>query len=298
VKKRWGFNNAPHLYRWCGHLPDPTHNDSLPIIDWVGTCYREDGYRLLLEIGEEEPRIVWFLGVWPDIDIARAFSLPLEQVVRARRLIGAPAMTLERNAAVERKVGPLCELLVMDDCYEDAFNVRRWAAGLNDVGDRRRGHTCPGEAWWTWETIRVLDYYDSRDIGTRNCKTCRYWRGHQGHPNREQSHRLAPYCMAPKGALRTIGRHWLEKSGGGVGKLPFSSKTLCPAWAVPRESTSRQLIQRIIKGKETWQQAKPEAHHHGPKPFPPYKGHTITRLPSWQALMDQIRSNLDHLSTQ
>ena len=265
-----------------------------PAVDWVSADHYGLNQELIDKLEAKAPGILWALGVWPDLEVAKRCNVRLSEVTRARRVIGAPAMTIERNAEVERRVGPFCQVLLEDGYEYEAFRLRRWAAGLFHLGkDRTRKFGRPGEAWWTNADCRTKNLQEMSPIGAKNCFTCRFWRG-----ARNDRVRLAPYCMAPKGIRRLIGRRWLHQHNGDMNRTPHASAVNCPGWTEPIPGRGRVLTQHIHTDKAGWWEAGRSPLHIAPWPLHPIRGWKTVHTDEWLELMDAMRHNLESRKTK
>ena len=71
-----------------------------PAVDWVSADHYGQNQELIDDLEAKAPGILWALGVWPDLEVAKRCDVPISDVTRARRVIGAPSMTVERNKEV------------------------------------------------------------------------------------------------------------------------------------------------------------------------------------------------------
>jgi len=234
---------------------------------------------------------VLLLGAWPDIDVASATGIPIDEIVRARRIIGADAMTAERHAEIERLVGPICERLRREGKNEEWLAVQRWMALLAKPG-RKKDRESPGAMWWIHENLFVLDMQDTRPMATKNCYSCRWFRGKW-----EPTKVYQEFCMAPKGFQRLVGRHWFYKHGGVPGWAPARRHTLCPSWTDPLPRKERDLRQSFIMpitedGENRLlfkKRRKPFGWHPAPWPLPEKRAFQTINSPSWLPLMKLMK---------
>jgi hypothetical protein len=278
---------------WSKTLSKKLRGDRPPV-DWVSIEHYKCNHDFLDALEEESPGVIWALGVWPDVDVARMHGLAIHDLVSARRIMGVPAMTRKRFDECERRIGPLCDLLLLKGKDVEAFRLRRWMAGLYKVSlDRTRGKRQPGEMWWTANACRPKVIEEPGPIGSRSCSTCRFWRS--THTSVNNKH-LAAYCMVPKGIRRVYGRDWLHKHGGDVGRMPAVWHTNCPSWEVPVPNRERGLAHAVFNhsNRMVWFQRFKRAQHYAPWPLDIFNGDRQVRSESWLALMDLIAARLPH----
>ena len=122
-----------HEYKvvWDPIAARQTRRDEYPLVGWVSDGHREANYAFLDALEAQARGAVLLLGAWTDTDVSKATGIPVNDIGRARRIIGAEAMTLDKSAFVDHKVGPICEILRLQGKYDDALAVRRWMAGLS-----------------------------------------------------------------------------------------------------------------------------------------------------------------------
>lgn len=285
------WRTLTYRYWWNPDEARRTRRDEYPRVDWVSDGHRENNYKYLDALESKANGVVLLLGAWPDEAVANATNIPIDEIVRGRRLIGAEAVTAERDAEIERTVGPICEQLRRNGHHKRSLDIRRWAAllwGEPDQGKRRAA----GAMWWTYENLCVLDESDSKATATKNCYSCRWLRGHH---STEQVYTAT--CMAPKGFQRIVGRNWYYQRGGSPGFPPARRHTLCPAWKDPIPERRRNLLQikisyRKYDGdehlffKRGW---KPFTYRLSVRPFPNKREYHIINSPSWLPLMKLIK---------
>ena len=279
---------------WDALRARQTRRDEYPLVGWVSDGHREDNYALLDDLESRARGVVLLLGAWPDIDVASATGIPIDEIVRARRVIGAEAMTAERHAEIERLVGPICERLRREGKNEEWLAVRRWMALLAKPG-RKKDRESPGAMWWIHENLFVLDMQDTRPMATKNCYSCRWFRG-KWEPTRVYQE----FCMAPKGFQRVVGRHWFYQHGGVPGLAPARRHTLCPAWTDPLPRKERDLRQSFIMPITDNDEyrllfkklRKPFGWHPAPWPLPEKRAFQTINSPSWLPLMKLLADKL------
>lgn len=267
-----------------------TRRDEYPLVGWVADSHRESNYAFLDALEAQAKGVVLLLGAWTDTDVSKATGIPVDEIVRARRIIGAEAMTLDKSAFVDRKVGPICEILRLQGKYDEALAVRRWMAGLSSP-ERKADRETPGAMWWRHESLFVIDMRDTRPMPTKNCYSCKWFRGAY-----KKNVTYQEFCLVPKGFERLVGRKWFHNHGGMPGFAPARRHTLCPSWTAPTPTRGRDLRQTCIVNGRFYKRRKPFGRSPAPFPLPEFRAYHAIDTDAWDSLMSLIHHRL-HSST-
>tara|TARA_A100001515_G_scaffold136010_1_gene127359 strand:+ start:3633 stop:4508 length:876 start_codon:yes stop_codon:yes gene_type:complete len=289
------MKKRPKVRKWAKEFSNERTRHDRPYIDWVCADHHDVIHAFFdrLEDKSNNKDFAWMLGMWPDVKLARQFGLTVHDVVKARRIIGAPAMTTATERYVEKIVGPMVRLLAREGEMDKAYNLRRWAVGLRPIQAKRCRWRSVGTAWWQISDNDPMDYRESKRLQGKSCGTCRYWRGLDSLMDKENKLHTGAWCVSRDSVRNTIGRDWLVKHGGTVGRMAHPWFTNCPAWKPLDFKLRRRTHKPRFKGDNSVRWVSTVTHaHYSPQPLPPMDfGLQIVKMPEWLALMDEMRRN-------
>ena len=281
------------IRKWAKEFANQRTRHDIPYVDWVCADHHDVIHKFLdeLETKAGTKDFVSVLGMWPDAKLAQQFGLEVYEVVNARRIITAPPMTLSKERYVEKIVGPLVRVMVKLGDKERAYDVRRWAAGLRQRQAKKCRWRSIGVVWWQISSNDPLDTLDSNRLQGKNCSTCRYWRGMDNLMDKSNKRHTGAWCVSRDRVRNAIGRDWLVKHGGTIGRMAHPWHTNCPAWGPLNFSLRRRLQKpkRRSSGPIAWVSTITHAHY-SPEPLPILDGGLkLVKMPEWLELMSAMR---------
>lgn len=280
--------------KWAKEFSNSRTRHDRPYVDWVCADHHDVIHEYLDKLEEKAggKGFISLLGMWPDAKLARQFGLEVYEVVNARRIITAPPMTLSKERHVEKIIGPLVRVVAKHGDPLNAYDLRRWAAGLRPRQAKRCRWRSIGVAWWQISPNDPLDPRDSNRLQGRNCSTCRYWRGMDNLMDKSNKTHTGAWCVSRDRVRNVIGRDWLVKHGGTVGRMAHPWHNNCPVWGPPDFVLRRRLqkTKRNKSGSFTWISTITRAHF-SPKPLPIMDGGLkLVKMPEWLELMRMMRN--------
>ncbi len=282
------------IRKWAKEFANKRTRHDRPYVDWVCADHHDVIHKFLdeLETKAGTKDFVSVLGMWPDTKLARQFGLEVHEVVTARRIITAPPMTLAKERYVEKTVGPLVRVMSKYGDTGRAYDVRRWASGLRPRYAKKCRWRSIGVVWWQISPNDPLDPKEANRLQGRNCSTCRYWRGLDKLMDKSNQRHTGAWCVSRDSVRNAIGRDWLVKHGGTIGRMAHPWHTNCPAWA-PLSFSLRRRLQKPKRRKDgsiAWISTITHAHY-SPEPLPILDGGLkLVKMPEWLELMRSMRS--------
>ena len=281
------------IRKWAKDFSNSRTRHDRPYVDWVCADHHDviHDYLDKLEDKAKTKSFVSLLGMWPDAKLARQFGLEVHEVVTARRIIAAPPMTLSKERYVEKIVGPFVRVVAKYGDPAQAYDVRRWAAGLRPRQAKKCRWRSIGVVWWQISSNDALDYREATRLQGRNCSTCRYWRGMDNLMDKSNKSHTGAWCVSRDSVRNAIGRKWLVEHGGTVGRMAHPWFTNCPAWGPLDFALRRRLQKPKFKGNNSvsWLSTITRPHF-SPEPLPILDaGLKLVKMPEWLELMDSMR---------
>ena len=297
IPKNWSsYLESSH---WVKSVVDGAQRkDRLPL-DWSGTNYQKELGEYLDKVEEQAGFPVSFLlGVWTDEHLAKAVDTDVHKITTLRRLAGIPALTMEQDKHIENILGPLIRSIEKHGDENQAVDLRRWALRLKSRRNSWKRWQTGGPNIWAKASTDIYSKFSAKRLAPRNCYTCNRWNGlHEltnNVPIKDTKSKHGAYCSGRNegdSKAEVVGRAWLHKHGGTIGRQCAPWFTNCPAWeAVRIENSERARRPFMAQTFEVfWVKAW---RSRASSPFP-FKGvgdpMRIMLSTRWAFLMDRMR---------